>query len=296
MGLLSEIQADILDVSKDIAPVLLKLRLLAAKLKSAPLAEWVKFESEGYPPEVEIPDYRKLSVHYRASFRGPFNSGVNNAQIPPALIKKFAGDNWLDFPMRSSISELDDLLKENQADNEIQTTNASNLIMVLDGNIYPDYRCIDVKGILSRPQLAAIRNAVRTRVLEVTVQIENELPASAEIEITGGKRELSDDDSDKVSRIATKVVYGDNYEIKNSGHGAHIQIRVKKGDASQLREALQNGGLSPEDAIELADIVSSENPISDDEPLGQRAQQWLANNLKKQQTERGKSALPWPQL
>ena len=48
MGILETIQADIVDHNISIASTLLKLRLLAAKLGSDELAEWIKNETEGY--------------------------------------------------------------------------------------------------------------------------------------------------------------------------------------------------------------------------------------------------------
>ena len=110
MGLLHDIQAAVIQENTDLGPILLKLRLLAARLGSQPLAEWVKHESEGYPKEVAIPDYRTLSVSYIGNFSGPFGSGVQNAPISPYLIQKFAGEHWVRYDMRESIAAVDDLL------------------------------------------------------------------------------------------------------------------------------------------------------------------------------------------
>ncbi|WP_428542906.1 hypothetical protein [Profundibacter sp.] len=48
---------------------MLKLRFLASRLGSDPLAEWVRFESEGYPNDAELPDYRILGVTYKVDTR-----------------------------------------------------------------------------------------------------------------------------------------------------------------------------------------------------------------------------------
>jgi hypothetical protein len=111
MSLLSEIQEAVLQEGSALAPVLLKLRLLAAKLGSAPLEEWVKHESEGYPEDAVVPEYRKMGVSYTGSFAGPFGSGYNNAPIPTYLIEKIAGEKWTHHEDRASISAIDDLLK-----------------------------------------------------------------------------------------------------------------------------------------------------------------------------------------
>ena len=93
MALLDDIQAAVLEEGTDLGPILLKVRLLAARLGSQPLADWVKHESEGYPPDSPLPDYRIIPVSYTGTFSGPFGSGIKNAPIPPtgpALFHTFA--------------------------------------------------------------------------------------------------------------------------------------------------------------------------------------------------------------
>lgn len=91
MSLLREIQQSVIDDKQSLGPILLKLRLLAARLGSAPLEEWVKHESDGYPEDAELPDYRKVNVSFRGTFSGPFGSGINNTPIASYLVEKFAG-------------------------------------------------------------------------------------------------------------------------------------------------------------------------------------------------------------
>ncbi|MGB1836786.1 hypothetical protein, partial [Marinobacter adhaerens] len=88
MSLLHQIQESVVQEGSDLGSVLLKLRLLASRLGSEVLEEWVKHESEGYPKDAELPEYRVVGVSYRGTFSGPFGAGIQNAQIPPYLIEK----------------------------------------------------------------------------------------------------------------------------------------------------------------------------------------------------------------
>lgn len=85
MSLLREIQASLMERGQDTGPILLKLRFLASRLGSDVLEEWVKHESEGYPKDTEVPDYRKMKVSYTGDFSGPFGSFIRDAPIPPCL-------------------------------------------------------------------------------------------------------------------------------------------------------------------------------------------------------------------
>ncbi len=281
MGLLVDIQKASLDENASIGPILLKLRLLAAKLDSEPLEQWVKFESEGYPPDVSLPDYRRLGVSYQASFAGPFGSGVRNAPVPPHLIREHAGEDWLETPLRSSISAIDDLLKKRENGGNLRSTNASNLILLLQGNMYPDFNCIDVQGHISSSEVAAIAHAVRSRVLELTIELEKAFPASADIEISANQPSISTAQAKEVDKISQKIIYGPYTEIHNSGDGAQISVNNTVGDQSSLTTALTDAGIDSEDATSLANIIASEEPSKEGEALGPKAQAWLVDNLKK---------------
>lgn len=109
MSLLHQIQESVVQDGSSLGPILLKLRLLAARLGSNDLEEWVKHESEGYPQDAVLPDYRIVGVTYKGTFSGPFGSGIKNAPIPPILIKTFANDSWNNYSVRESIAAVDEL-------------------------------------------------------------------------------------------------------------------------------------------------------------------------------------------
>jgi AbiTii-like protein len=67
MGPLAEIQAAVVEGQSDIAPILLKLRLLAARLGSQPLADWVKHKERG---QVHFHSMALCTSDRRLSLRG----------------------------------------------------------------------------------------------------------------------------------------------------------------------------------------------------------------------------------
>lgn len=280
MSLLHDIQAAVVDEDSDLGPILLKLRLLASRLGSAPLEEWVKHESEGYPIDSKLPDYRIISVSYTATFSGPFGSGIKNAPIAPYLIKKFAGDQWNNYQIRQSIAEIDDLLGSPAEGGGTLSINASNLILLLQDNVYPDYACNAVNGTISRASLAALRYAVRSRVLELTLELEKSLPDATAIEL-GPSSQITSRDSDRVTQISQQIIYGNVTSISSSGEAARINVQIGERDAKSVVDYLKEAGLPESDATEFTEIISSEEPESEQEPLGKRARAWLVENLKK---------------
>lgn len=280
MALLHEMQTALLAEGADIAPILLKFRLLAAKLGSGPLQEWVKHEIEGYPTGVEVPDYRKLEVIYKGTFSGPFGSGINNAPIPSYLIEKFAGKSWTTYEMRQSIAAVDDLVATAKSSGGTLHLNSSNLILMLQGNVYENYACNDVTGMIGASQLKEIQHAVKSRTLELLIEIESAIPAASQISI-GSNGNQATQDSGKVTQIYYQTVHGTMTNVSNSGTIETINIGVTRGDETSVSAALSNAGISEIDAKEFSAILAEEQPDSKEEPFGEKAKDWIAKNIKK---------------
>lgn len=116
MGLLSEIQNDAISGKSNVAALLRKCLLLAARVDSGLLEDWVKFELKGYPNDVEVPDYRDLELAFKGNFSGPFGAEMRNAPIPPNLIEQIIGDNRVNrFTARQPITTISDTEKARNA-------------------------------------------------------------------------------------------------------------------------------------------------------------------------------------
>lgn len=279
MSLLHEIQAAVLQEGSELGPILLKLRLLAARIGSQPLADWVRHESEGYPRDAEIPDYRFIPVSYTANFSGPFGSGIKNAPISPYLVEKFAGEHWVRYGMRESIAAVDDLLANAETGGQL-CINAADLILILQGKVYEDYACNSVTGSVARSSLAAIRHAVRSRVLELTIELEKSVPGAAAVAI-GPAALPSFPSAAAATQIAQQIIYGNFTSIAATGERATIQVAVAPHDGRSLAQFLTTSGMAAEDAQELARLAASEEPESQEEPMGPEVRNWLVENLKK---------------
>jgi len=279
MSLLSEIQESVVQPDTDTGPILLKLRLLAARVGSVSLEEWVKYESEGYPSDIEVPSYRIIGVSYRGTFSGPFGSRIENAPIPLYLIEEFAGKNWTKYRVRESMAAIDDLLASSSDRGGSLEIDASNLILLLQGKIYPKCACNEIKGVVSRSALAEIRHSVRSRILELTIQIERSVPEAAKITF-GNPKSKEALDSEKINQISTQVIYGNVTNI-TAGNGAQFVFSIGRGDKEALIHYLVSSGIPEVDAKEIAEILATEEPSGSDEPFGSRAKAWLLDNLKK---------------
>ena len=285
MSLLHEIQKSLMqEEAINIGSVLLKLRFLASSLGSDLLEEWVMYEIDGYPEDVPVPSYRKVDVSYTGTFIDAVRA-LNKVPIPPHLIQKYADERWIKYEMRQGIAEVDDLVRSSRRmENAELQIDAANLILILQGKIYKGMACSSVTGVISISAVAALQFAVRKRVLEFTIKLEKEIPATGEIAIGKPFIELSAETTAATTHIAHQTIYTDNYTVmSNSGAGTQsVSVsNIRQGDVAAFEKALIEGGITKADASELANIVSEEEPQSKEEPFGARAKAWLAENLDK---------------
>jgi hypothetical protein len=279
LSLLHQIQESVVQEGADLGSVLLKLRLLASRLGSDLLEEWVKHESEGYPKGTEVPSYRKVGVSYHGTFSGPFGSGIKNAPIPSYLINKYAGDSWVNYEIRESIAVVDDAVKTSADGEGTFGIDASNLILLLQGKIYEGYACNDIRASISRTSFAEIQQAVRSKILELTLELEKAIPAAAQVTFGApGKQEAN---PDKVQQISQQIIYGNVSTAVAGRHGSNITLTIGERDTVALIEYLVKSGFPMTDATQIAEIMETEEPTSVEEPFGEKAKGWLSSNLKK---------------
>lgn len=110
MTLLQDVQNAAVDASSDLATLLRKCKLLAARLGSQQLEDWVLWESNGYPDGVPVPEYRVWSLEVRGHFAGPFGSGIRNAKIPTASIPEKVRRHYQRYECRQSIASIETML------------------------------------------------------------------------------------------------------------------------------------------------------------------------------------------
>jgi hypothetical protein len=273
LGILSEIQASLLDPDAKLAAVLLKLRFLASRLGSEALAEWVKHESEGYPKGVSVPEYRVVGVTFRGSWSGPWGSGITNAPIPTHVIETYASDKWSRHEVRGSIAAVEVLATKDDLG-----IDASNLILLLQGKVYPDWACNSVTGSINTTEMSEITHSVRSRVLELTLELEKSVPEATEIQLS--QSPVPDGANEQVTQIFNQTVYGNLNHLNASGN-AQVSLTITQGDVQGMISELAKAGIPEDAAKEFTGIVASEQPGTAEQPLGPKAIDWVAENIKK---------------
>ncbi|MEV6240712.1 hypothetical protein [Lentzea sp. NPDC051838] len=266
MSLLQEIIDGASGDQMPVASLLRKVKVLAARIDTAKLDEWVENELSGYKEGNEIPAYRgPFRVEVLGHFAGPFGSGVQNAPIPPVCFPEKLRDSDLFYLSFSQpIVELESLSKSEKplhASWDADSIAFTNL-MIERGDVraYPSMGLMQAWRQISPQHLQGIVDTVRTRTLDLALAFEKISPRIGEQggpvperepaqsiinNIYGGSNNLAIQSHD-VTQSASVVGRGDESGLL----AAVAATGVEKAEVEELRQALaddraQAGGSDP---------------------------------------------------
>ena len=276
MSLLHDIQTALLDDTIGVGSILLKLRFLASRLDAEILEEWVQHETEGYPADARLPDYRVAHITYTGIFADIAKKITTS--IPGHLIEKFAGKEWLRCEIREGLPEIDSRLA-NIGEDSYFSIDSSNLKLLLQNKIYKGMAIVEVSNRIDTGAFTRIQHAVRAKTLDFSLKLEKQVPAAAEISVGQTRGAITPSEQRNVQHLTQQVFYGDVTNIL-ANSGSAVTLNIIKGDTSSLARALEAAGIPSGDAREFAEIASHEYPQDDTAPLGANAKRWLSDKLK----------------
>lgn len=276
MALLHDIQGELLDPKSVIGPILLKLRYLASKLGSAALEDWVKYETEGYPKGATVPEYRIANLTYTGSFTDGFRV-INNTAIPEYIIRKAAGAKWLTYEIRDSIAVIDNLVASESPGNDCTFgISAGNLMPQLHGKVFEGMGMLNIQSRFAGTPFSRIQGMVRAKILDLTLELEKQIRIASTIVIGKEVGDFDDDVTGKTTKIVNNIILGSQTNIHNTAsRGGSINVNVVAGDTLSLEQYLIERGVPKAEAQELTAIVAQEQPEGPDQPMGQKAKEWL---------------------
>ena len=183
MSLLREIQTAAIESETNLASLLRKCKVLAAKLGSAEFGTWVDNELSGYDSDDNLPEYRIFGVHSKGNFAGPFGSSLKNADIPLMTIpEKQLRELVSHTYMRLSVASIERLI-ENSDRSSVQEPWHPDLVAFVSTQIYQDMNCMQAWKVIPITNLITILDEIRNRVLSFVLKIEAEDPEAGEAEI-----------------------------------------------------------------------------------------------------------------
>ena len=275
MSLLEDIQNAAVDSKSDLGMLLRKCKLLAARLGSKPLEDWLLWESDGYPEHVSVPDYRIWPLEVKGDFAGPLGSGIRNAPIPWVCLPEKARDLYQNYKCRQSIASIEEMLR--RSDKGTLQVSTGDLAVALGTNVYQYQNCIHAWAEFSVGNLIEILNTVRNRILDFALAIWKEAPTAGN---QTGKSEQTIEPV-RVTQIFNTTIYGGAASIIGSATESLITLNISQNDFDSLERALRANAVADKDIKDLRRALESDGQIEKAKGFGPRVSSWIADMMKK---------------
>lgn len=279
MELVSQIINDLIDEGKSLNSALLKTKVLASRIQNKELLTWVNYELSGYPEINQLPSYRK-NIHN--DLKGTVLNGytkLTNIQIPTSGLDENFERNLRTVNLNDSITVLEKLVTAGKSSVLISNLRAE-LTSIVEENWRsmdnPFLQIISANRAISKTSIHEILTSVRNKLLEFVLEIDAKFGNLTEIKDLQMKKE-------EVSSIVNNTIIKGDGNILNTGHKVKIESsnKIYKYTKEQLKEKLEEIGITQEDSAELIEIVDVENPDLDKQTFGKQVNGWIAKMVSK---------------
>lgn len=251
--LLRKIQEAATDSTTDLPTLLRMCKVLASRLRNPTLKAWVDAELNGYAPDAELPAYRVFRATSRLSIINELR-GTAVLQIPRSIIRRALGPDGEDrlgsVRLRIGVAEIA-VLSETDAAGIQWSIEAA----VAVAKHMTQWDPLGAQTEISRSCLIGVLDTVRTRVLNVALELEEEDSSLGEESIAP---ETPPSVVERVQQIVNQTIYVQGNYATIAAPLQQARTAVIAGDAATLRAALVERGLSEEEAEETTALVKQE--------------------------------------
>ncbi len=223
MGIIQEIQEDLLRDNIKLSLILRKAYIPAVKLNLSDLKEWLDKETQGYDSIDGLPQYRKIQGYCRAL--NPFY-GWNIVNF----YSKQAERELSIIPYDKTVFEIEDML-DNTNYTEFQVQLTTDLIVK-----YGITGCNSLVSVFPRRKLANIINGAKSFLMAYIAKLDD-------VGIIGKDSEFTMDEKNKAQTVVHQT-------INVSGGNFMNQV------ATENSEQIQNNGLDIKQVKELCELIS----------------------------------------
>lgn len=252
MSLLREIQDAAIDSNTELAVLLRKCKVLAARLGNPEFKQWVDNELSGYDDADNLPDYRILNVNSKGHFSGPFQSGLRNADIPLSCIDKDFHRRLSHSYLTQAVAALESLVDAASV-GTLQEPWNPDIVAYVGQDIYQGMNCMQAWKVIPVASIVAVLDAVRNRILSFVLEIEAESPDAGEAPVNS-----SPVPQEKVHQIFNTYITGSVQNVATGSSNVNqntVQNSVSEKLFIELLNALHKADGNKHVIADLANTV-----------------------------------------
>lgn len=260
-----ELQALARNRESDIIEVLLTAKMIAVKLGLKDLSEWMEYEIDGYPGDVDLPEYRSGQgiIRYWNPYQGWQNLQFRN--VPASVITTVQT-----YTLSESISSMQYADSE---DGMCRLVIPPRLVeLILKGQETPSEIC----WFFSANKLKHIVTTVRNKILNWSLELESQGILGMGLLFTQNEK-----DAAPLTVNNTNIFHGavTNAGAIGAGNAGSIQQQnaIKAGDFNSLDLELKSHGFNEEDRKALKRIVDALPAPTTKSEVEQRFSGWIGD-------------------
>ncbi|WP_318833488.1 AbiTii domain-containing protein [Burkholderia cepacia] len=263
------------DKDGSLTDALLKTKVLMHRLGHKELVGWVNDELSGYEKDRQVPDYRVIQTRIygnlaNIAWRHP-RTQLPTVHLSPELKEKFCVER-----LRQSIQVLEQLSK---TDGSLVSPIAPEWHHALaKGAIEPSFHIENAWVQFEPTQLVTVLIEVRSRLLDFTLNLQNELGDVAEDDVKEAAKGID------APAMFASAVFGDNTTVViGNSNQTTVTNSVTRGDFAGLAKAFKDSGVSEVDVSELKAAVDDDDPdaVAETKQFGPKVRAWMGKMSEK---------------
>ena len=281
--MIAEIINELSDKKVPLSEPLLKLKIVAKRIKSDELFKIVSKEIEGYDVDDNLPDYRMAPANSFASIKDGWDIHYNQP-IPFTIFDEKLQEMFTKFPINRGIEYLEDIVNGDKdtlgkffgADFSATVTSEVNK---KGWNV----SFSDIRVTIHKTEIVGIVGKIRSKFLDLVLELESNFPEIDE------KIQKPLEEDNEIKQKATQFMAqinitntGDGNVINTgSGNEMNISLNIKKNDLESLMKTLQKVEVAESDISEITEIVQNEDYNKEDKKFGPKVQGWIQKMMGK---------------
>jgi hypothetical protein len=258
--LLQQMQEMSTEPAMPLSALLRKAMILAKRLSYRPLSEWAQHELQGYPEDVDLPSYR---ARRRCQVLGKFEAGLGNGfvnPVPSANVEDQHREGLFSFELRLGVARYEDLIEAG----DVEIPWDQNYVLHYRDSFYPDFALERAWRSVSTSELVQMLDAVRTRLLDFVLEIEELDPEAGDA--APGVQPIA---PNQVTQVFNQTFYGDNTAVAAAGHTVH-QNQTASVDIEAVRQIADAFGIVEADREALVAAIQEDGGLA-----GERTRVWI---------------------
>ena len=268
-SLVLELQEMATDRRNDVSDLLRRALVVATKLRLEDFKQWITWELHGYDHTCkEVPEYRLLRATMHVL--NPYH-GLQPFFMPPEL-----EDSLCDIQFRGPISNVVGTLERQRSEGmtppQFPLTSRQRTFLMQNMELP-----LEPMRIVSESQFDTLIDAVRSTVLEWSLKLEDE-------GIVGEGMGFSPEEKERAA-VSTQIHIG-NFQgvlgdVSQSQVTQNLDMSVKAGDFSDVRNCLASSGVQEEDIAELEAAIRVDPRAETKDKFGPKVSGWMGKMTAK---------------